>query len=108
MLGSSRVAAQLAASREGLGSMSGDDDECSFEETVKFCLNRQVTHLPSKMPSVFSSMYSTVNSIFHFSFFIFRSGLTVTGLSRVYSMYLFSYAIYTTHFTSNNPHFNGN
>jgi hypothetical protein len=26
MLGSSRVAAQLAASREGLGSMSDDDD----------------------------------------------------------------------------------
>jgi hypothetical protein len=27
MLGSSRVAAQLAASREGLGSMSDDDDD---------------------------------------------------------------------------------
>jgi hypothetical protein len=29
MLGSSRVAAQLAASQEGLGSMSDDDDEIS-------------------------------------------------------------------------------
>jgi hypothetical protein len=30
MLGSSRVAAQLAASREGLGSMSDDDDYISL------------------------------------------------------------------------------
>jgi hypothetical protein len=30
MLGSSRVAAQLAASREGLSSMSDDDDEILF------------------------------------------------------------------------------
>jgi hypothetical protein len=29
MLGSSQVAAQLAASREGLGSMSDDDDDDS-------------------------------------------------------------------------------
>jgi hypothetical protein len=34
MLGSSRVAAQLAASREGLGSMSDDDDDDGNSVTI--------------------------------------------------------------------------
>lgn len=39
------------------------------KETVKLCLNRHVTHLPSYMPCVFLSMYSTLKSIFQFSYF---------------------------------------
>jgi hypothetical protein len=34
MLGSSRVAAQLAASQEGLSSMSDDDDDVLYEIRV--------------------------------------------------------------------------
>jgi hypothetical protein len=38
MLGSSRVAAQLAASQEGLGSMSDDDDDDDYGQiTLTHC-----------------------------------------------------------------------
>jgi hypothetical protein len=43
------------------------------------------SHLPSYITYVFYSMYSTVNSIFHFSYSdpdYLTSGLTVTGLVR--------------------------
>jgi hypothetical protein len=56
------------------------------EETVKFCLNRQVTHLPFLNSMCLYSMYSTVNSILHFSYFgmdYLTPGITVTGLEKV-------------------------
>jgi hypothetical protein len=40
-----------------------------FEETVTFCLNGQVTQLPSLEPCAIWSMYSNVNSSFHISYF---------------------------------------
>jgi hypothetical protein len=49
------------------------------EETVRLCLNRQVTQLPS----VISTAYSTVNSIFVFPDTSVR--ITATELARVYS-----------------------
>jgi hypothetical protein len=41
MLGSSRVAAQLAASREGLGSMSDDEVHNALEHYFKALISRQ-------------------------------------------------------------------
>jgi hypothetical protein len=53
-----------------------------LEETVKFCLNRQVTYLPS-LNATFRLKY-VLKCEQHLSFLIFRSGFTVTGLARVY------------------------
>jgi hypothetical protein len=47
MLGSSRVAAQLAASREGLGSMSEYDDHCiGYIPTCVSCDQYMFPELP--------------------------------------------------------------
>jgi hypothetical protein len=46
--------------------------ECNYaglKKLIIFFLNRKVTHLPSEMPRVISSIYSTVKSIFNFSYF---------------------------------------
>jgi hypothetical protein len=57
-------------------------NNAGLKKLSKFCLNRQLTHLPF-LPVMCLVKY-VLNCEQHISFFLFRFGLTVTGLESVY------------------------
>jgi hypothetical protein len=68
-------------------------DNEGLKTLVKFCLKRQVTHLPSKMHVSLKVHTRLRTAFFHFPYFdpdYPTSELSVTGLARVYTILNFN------------------